>query len=282
MGLDFDSLCFLNSARQAGHDFGVTMTIGRQQLVDQRRIARLLAIRVPSTTDSRFAEWALRGLGAREVESMDASRYEGASLAHDLNHPVPSEWHARYDAVIDGGSLEHVFDVRQALANVMNLVRVGGSVFLITPASNAMGHGFYQFSPELFYRVFAAENGFQMKRMLIQPLVAFRRTYEVADPASVGERVALVHRAPIRLLVHAVRTAQLPVLENAPQQSDYSAAWVNKADGPSSLLQKMQRWGFRSVIVRLPPSVRDAFHQWYFRTWRHSLHNRRFFRPTRP
>ena len=40
------------------------------------------------------------------------------------------------------------------------MLTVGGSIFVNTPANNMMGHGFYQFSPELMYRIFAEANGF--------------------------------------------------------------------------------------------------------------------------
>ena len=34
----------------------------------------------------------------------------------------------------------------------------------ITPANNFFGHGFYQFTPELFFRIFSAANGFEVER----------------------------------------------------------------------------------------------------------------------
>jgi len=37
-----------------------------------------------------------------------------------------------------------------------------------TPASNLCGHGFYQFSPELFYRALNATNGFEVERMIMR------------------------------------------------------------------------------------------------------------------
>jgi hypothetical protein len=35
----------------------------------------------------------------------------------------------------------------------------------VTPANNQMGHGFYQFSPELFFRVFSQENGYLLRAL---------------------------------------------------------------------------------------------------------------------
>ena len=279
MGLDSDCIRFLTSAVRRGSTLGDTLTVGRQELSDGARIARAHQLVEPGDDSRRFAEWALRGIGATSVGALDASAYEGAALVHDLNTPLPSAHHERYDTVIDGGTLEHVFDVRQSLSSLMQLVRVGGSIFLVTPTNNQMGHGFFQFSPELFFRVFAPPNGFEIRRMVLQPYTLFRRAYEVADPATVGERVGLINGTPVRLFVHAVRTARCGILEDAPQQSDYSAAWQRgtRRTGPAESLTRRM---YHSVLTTLPPPLRDAVYGRYFALSTFTLRNRRFFTPT--
>lgn len=279
MGIDFDCIRFLTTAAQRGSSLGATLTVGRQELSDGTRIARAHNLEVPSDDTRRFAEWALRGIGATSVGSLDASAYEGAALVHDLNTPLPEAHHGQYDSVIDGGTLEHVFDVRQSLTTMMQLVRVGGSVFLVTPANNQMGHGFYQFSPELFFRAFAPESGFVVRRMVLQPYTLFRRAYEVTDPATIGERVGLINRAPVRLFVHAVRTQRAAVFAKVPQQSDYSAAWERgtRRTGPAD---SVTRRVYHSVVTALPPRLRDAIYGTYFAAAKYTLRNRRFFTPT--
>ena len=108
-----------------------------------------------------YAEEFLKRLGAKETISIDASAYEGASLVHDMNLPIGDDLKRRFSVVIDGGTLEHVFNFPVAIKNCMQMVDVGGHFFVHTMANNFMGHGFYQFSPELFYRVFSPENGFR-------------------------------------------------------------------------------------------------------------------------
>jgi hypothetical protein len=49
----------------------------------------------------------------------------------------------------------------------MVTVREGGRMHIMTQCNNAMGHGFYQFSPELYHRVFSPENGFTVEQMFI-------------------------------------------------------------------------------------------------------------------
>jgi SAM-dependent methyltransferase len=98
-------------------------------------------------------------LGLAEVQALDCSDFEGAEIVHDLNLPVPAGLHDRFDLIVDGGALEHVFDIRQSLANVARMLRSGGRVIHLSPASNWVNHGFYQFSPTLFYDYYMA-NGF--------------------------------------------------------------------------------------------------------------------------
>lgn len=90
-------------------------------------------------------------LGVDQLQALDSSDYEKADIIHDLNQPVPADLHGRFPFILDGGTLEHVFDVRQALTNISNLLAVGGRVLHISPTNNYVNHGFYQLSPTLYY-----------------------------------------------------------------------------------------------------------------------------------
>ena len=60
--------------------------------------------------DNRWCEpMLLKYFGARKVESIDNSTYEGATYIHDMNKVIPDKFHCSYDTVIDAGTLEHVF-----------------------------------------------------------------------------------------------------------------------------------------------------------------------------
>lgn len=174
-------------------------------------------------------------LGVSDVSSLDCSPYEGATIIHDLSQPIPSELKGKFDVVVEGGTLEHVFNFPIAIANLMQMTRVGGSIFALTVANNLCGHGFYQFSPEIIFRVFTAENGFNLGKVLALcprfpgiELVPIRHVFEVADPARVGGRVGLLTGRPIVLCFDARRTADLPIFANSPMQSDYAAAWAGR------------------------------------------------------
>src|SRR5437763_2766890 len=102
-------------------------------------------------------ESILRALGFADYHSMDLSAYESADIIHDLNSPdVPAALVDRFDTIIDGGTLEHVFHLPNALAGIGEMLKVGGRVIHHSPASNWVDHGFYMFSPTLFWDYYNA------------------------------------------------------------------------------------------------------------------------------
>jgi SAM-dependent methyltransferase len=157
---------FLVASHRQGTSFGKSITLGRQSNMLSLDDALKLSAS-PVVTDHFVDTFFHAVLGAHTLDALDYSNYQGANIIHDLNTPLPFELREQYDAVIDGGTLEHVFDFPTALKNLMSLLKPGGSLFLFTPANNLFGHGFYQFSPELFYSVLAPHNGFRIIKMAI-------------------------------------------------------------------------------------------------------------------
>ena len=207
--------CSPRQLHRAVHDFGFTIT--------QEQINR--CFQHPPCTDV-FADEFLRFLGAKEIVSVDRSDFEGATRLHDLNAPFPESDQASFSFVLDGGTLEHVFDYPAALRHSLELVRPGGHFLTIAPANGYMGHGFYQLSPELFFRVFSKENGFALRKMVLCELYkANAPFFQVNDPAVTGMRTELISARCLDLAVLARRTALVPILACPPQQSDYVACW---------------------------------------------------------
>lgn len=95
-------------------------------------------------------------LGVESVTAVDISGYEEADVMWDLNAPLPAGLTGPFDTVIDGGTIEHVHNVHEAIKNVNRLVRVGGRVMHFTPASNYIDHGYHQLSPIFFLDYYAA------------------------------------------------------------------------------------------------------------------------------
>lgn len=240
MAVDFNAVKLLFWAKNLGASFERTLTLGHQGLVcSPRRFRRTVAdFGLAATRDEidrcfhrlvmgpLYADSLLRFLGAKEVVSVDKSDFESATLLHDLNDRFPeSEW-GRSDFVFDGGTLEHIFNYPAALLHCLELVRVGGHFLTITPAHNLMGHGFYQISPELFFRVFCPPNGFVLRKIvLFDSSQTDADFFQVNDPAGTGRRTELAYRRPMLLAALAQRTANGPLLNLIPQQSDYVSNW---------------------------------------------------------
>jgi hypothetical protein len=241
MGLDSNGVRFLLQAKAAGVDFSRSATIGRQGLhLTRAEFAAAVAeagfacdgetAESILTGDRGYAGELLRCLGAEEVDSIDYSDYEGATRIHDMNRDIPDELNERYTMVLDGGSLEHVFNFPVALGNCMKMVAVGGHYLAITPANNFLGHGFYQFSPELFFTVLGGANGYELVELIAFEDFPGAPWYSVNSPASVGGRVTLTNCRPVYLLVRARRVERVVPFGKTPQQSDYVSTWAAAHD----------------------------------------------------
>jgi len=67
-----------------------------------------------------------RAIGFDDVKVLDISDYQGAELIGDLNDPnMLPEWHGKFDAVIDHGTVEHIFHFPNCLANLFRLLKTG-------------------------------------------------------------------------------------------------------------------------------------------------------------
>lgn len=233
MGLTNSDSKLLFYSKSVGVSFESTLTLGRlTRYFSKERIAELQKKytdkRTAAAMDfaSEYSDELFKVLEAKEYTTMDHSAYEGATLIHDLNEPVSSSQHNRYSCVLDSGTLEHVFNFPMAIQNCMKMLKVGGHFIGITPCNNLMGHGFFQFSPELYYRVFSEQNGFKVKIMFVAPLNSEQDWYKVADPAQVKGRVTLCNSIPITLMVIAEKIANVEPFKKSPMQSDYSVAWA--------------------------------------------------------
>jgi len=273
-------------AKRAGATFDRVLTVGRQQLFLRRRDVGALnqefgrgTVGSDLASEGGYCDRMFRELfGVRELDAIDASGHEGAMIVHDLNVPVGSSLHQSYNVIIDGGSLEHIFNVPVALASLMRMLQVDGWLLLTNPANNLCGHGFYQFSPEFAFRVFRPANGFELERVsLVEarfPSVELSRrrpVLEVADPDQIGTRVLRLSSRVSMLMVLARKIQHLSEpFAHAPQQSDYVARW----EEPSVLSQGARGFTWLPLIARQQlRGVREIF--------RASRFNRQAYTPSK-
>jgi SAM-dependent methyltransferase len=246
MGIDLHNLNFMAHARDRGASFESTMAIGRQAVfIDAPELERHRALRglpplvepprdanAPRYFEPLVAQW----FGSATVDSVDASPYEHARFIHDMNRPWPAESEARgrYDAVLDFGCLEHVFDFPVAWRNCVDLCKVGGHLLHALPANNLSGHGFYQFSPELFFNLYQPSRGFELVDLFFALKADLAHWWRVANPMTVKRRVTLCNSHEVYMLVLARKLGEPGTLA-PPQQSDYAQGdWVHGAANGSA------------------------------------------------
>lgn len=223
MGVDISAAQFLRSERDRGVSFARTLTLGRQHFYMTPVELRRSNAECTQTGSDDKCQDLFASLGARVIDAIDASAYEGANIIHDMNIPLDVPSSQRWSCVFDGGSLEHIFNFPQAIKSCLELTKVGGHFISVTPWSGWSGHGFYQFCPELFYRILSEENGFQVERMLFRK---GKRWYHIRDPKVLGHRFELQSSERRLLYISARRTEERAIFASAPQQSDYAAAWT--------------------------------------------------------
>lgn len=255
MGIDAHCAAWLLDRARSGVRFDHTLMLGRQNFFVGRREWRRVLARARTPVPAAWsalncfhgahAEPFFQALGADTVNSLDVTAYEGADRLHDLNQPVPVAWRETYEVVFDGGSLEHVFQFPTALLNGLQLVKPGGYFIAYTPANNFFGHGFYQFSPELWWRALGGGTGFQIEKLVAVEYGWRVRMFEVNDPAKVGGRTSLLNRAYVLLFVCARKIGPTPESFGPVMQSDYSATWRAAGRPRDATTSGAQSWQHR-------------------------------------
>lgn len=100
-----------------------------------------------------------------DLSVTDFREVRGDELICDLNLPLPTELHNRFDLVFDGGTLEHCFNVAQAIMGMLGMAKVGGYIIHSNPFV-LINHGFYNFSPTFYYD-FYLQNGHKLSSQIV-------------------------------------------------------------------------------------------------------------------
>lgn len=259
MGIDLNSLNFLRFCKKNHGDFGRTIMLGRHGIHITEKIAtddfsRNIVLQAMQNNEYFIDETLKRLFGSTSVDSMDFSDYEGASIIHDLNTPI-IECFPHFDTVIDAGTTEHIFDVSTAIKNVMDLCAVGGKIIHILPANNYCGHGFWQFSPELFWDLYSPENGFESTEIFLVKIGYPKKWFQLTELAH-GGRANFFSKSRVQLLVKTIKSSdRIPF--QPPQQRDYSARWAQENDKYKNIKSNTSIEFLREFVNR-HPFLREA------------------------
>jgi hypothetical protein len=121
-----------------------------------------LEIQEPLKEIQAFAEKNLYwNLGQeRNVRSLFRDRYgvtdyrdcdlnDKADIKLDFNKPITPGLFSVAMTVLNGGTIEHVFDIAQAMVNIHNMAQPEATIIHLAPIS-WYNHGYYNFNPYLF------------------------------------------------------------------------------------------------------------------------------------
>jgi SAM-dependent methyltransferase len=256
VGIDLNAAQLLIKEHKNGLSFGRMATLGRQGL-HANRPALISVLRESGYKMSKdrirklldptmqYSEDFFSLLGAEKIVAIDASDYEGAQVIHDMNRQIPKTMVSSFDLVLDSGTLEHIFDFPSALRNAVQMVHPNGRFISITMANNFCGHGFYQFSPELYYRFLCPANGYVMESCIVWEDIPGTKFYRVPDPDILRSRIDLTSEFGTYMLVKANRLGDMS-REFIPQQSDYLRLWT----GPEAVAPQ------RSALDKLTSALK--------------------------
>ena len=151
-----------------------------------------------------------------QLDCIDMRPGHGVDRVVDLNEPLPNDLVGRHAMVIDPGTIEHCFNIGQAMINVTRALAVGGFVVHVNPMT-MINHGFYNLNPT-FYNDFYGDNGFQVMFMNgLAPKIRADAFFDV-NPM---QRIKGVPEDSVMIVI-ARRVAERPLVW--PVQSKYRKA----------------------------------------------------------
>jgi hypothetical protein len=198
------------------------------------------------------------GFARENIESMDVIDDLKPTYVHDLNKPVPDTLLDRFDLIIDGGTVEHVFSMRDCFENLIRMCRVGGLCVHIAQA-DLLNHGFYNFNACLFDHVYRV-NGFRHVDLKYIALPYYDaqardRYYLEFDVQALDMTIQPYYILAVFAcyLKERLQQFRIPVQgemglppPSMPREGLLSAAWQSL---PKRLTGKLNHLAYRSVIL---------------------------------
>lgn len=141
-------------------------------------------------------------LGSETIACSDVSKYEDPDYIIDLNYPIELKYHNKFDNIVDPGTFEHVFNTPQLLDNYTKMLKIGGYLFISTTCSNLIDHGFYSFSPTMFFDYFE-KNGFKIKNCFLKEYspYMFEKKGKIFEYIERGPEIPFISSKSVEIIV---------------------------------------------------------------------------------
>jgi hypothetical protein len=232
MGMTFQTFDLLKKNIDEFGKLGNVLTLGRLgNQIDTKKL-KLFGLENNKAFYKEYSdEILIEYLGANSVDSIDNSDFESANIIHDMNNEL-NDIIKKYDTIIDIGTSEHVFNINQNLKNISKLCKTGGRIIHCLPANNQCGHGFWQFSPELFFGLYDESNGYQSTNLYLIDSYNDKSYWQIKKKPK-EERLELNSFSPLYIFVTTVKKLENTIQK--AQQSDYEYVWEKKLDNTNSI-----------------------------------------------
>ena len=151
------------------------------------------------------AQYLFSLLGSKTIVTSDISRYENPDIIIDLNKSVRRKLYNKFDNIIDSGTLEHIFNIPEALNNYKKMLKKNGNIIIVTTCSNLIDHGFYSFSPTLFFDFFS-KNGFEIRNCFLRehsPFSIEHRSSKIYKYETVGKEIPFISNKAVEVFIVA-------------------------------------------------------------------------------
>jgi len=233
MGIDKTTLEFILFSQKYINISGINiLSLGRQQIhIDQNDMNSLFKKYNLTHLIGRFniydySETFFKTLFNTDlnVDSIDNSHYEGATIVQNMN--VPIKLSKKYQYIFDGGTIEHIFNLPQVIENVINMLEIGGLFASITCNNNFSGHGMYQLSPEFFLSSLNKKYGMKIESLFIGKVnTEFETWIDVNDYKDGRNCTKFDGNDPVYILTIARKIENLreSLVYNSPNQYSYES-----------------------------------------------------------
>ena len=240
----------LDEAVETFEEHGLTPNLDLLSSVQKKLLA---ADRLDHMSDFEFFSL----FGITDIVAIDLSEVDKPDYIGDLNLPVEDALLDRFKLIIDGGTFDHLFDIRQGFMNMANMLTEGGRVFQWNGASNFIqGMNYCSFNPQV-YTDYYVQNGFTD----CSAYLAFETDYGsniwtlFEDTNVDGRSPRVIDPRPVMSLLWSTKTAE-STAENIPVQ----AGWFTSPEEghPSSIVEiagpaMLSRGGLINLIKKIGP-----------------------------
>jgi hypothetical protein len=123
-----------------------------------------------------------RLLGVEHMMALDHTAYEGAGIIHNLNLAIPENLDSIADFILDGSTLDNLFNPAMGLMNIARMLKPGGRLISVNMGSAHRGP--YTIPTPFWFLDYFAVNAFTDCRAYLTLHGDHSQSVLIADPAA--------------------------------------------------------------------------------------------------